>query len=298
MDATMQAETSPLLRLPTELRLIIYEHLLLPFVSTNAAGEINTPKRGPRITASEYHEYEMGSNSNAFASGPRTLRIRTMDPTSLPPTRRTKYHIRSDRFRTRTTMTTYALQQNPGLHTAILQTCRQCHAEAAELLYSSYTFDFDTHVEAVIPFLADLTPIARASISSVALIKRALPYVKEFDRAEWHSACEYMATELTIPTLRLSLGVVAGKPGPNGWVDVPELTVDHFRLVQPRSAIAGVEFEWAEQLMWMRGLRAMHVRAIIEHCPPPESETMAFWVSFSKSIEGAFSDWIRGIMLA
>ncbi|KAB2577056.1 hypothetical protein BFW01_g2403 [Lasiodiplodia theobromae] len=332
----MVKQTSTFLRLPAEIRLMIYEELLLP----PASSEPCPP--AAKFVAPVYREDEQ--NASHHLRAPRTLQIRTVNPDSpassailSPSSTRPRYHIR-DPFRTRTMSTTYALANNPGLHPAILRTCHQCHAEAAELLYGAYAFDFDTHVEAIVPFLSTLTPLARACLTRLALVKRALPSVKEFDRAEWCAACEYMARELAVPALTLSLGVVAGKPpvvaGTGGWDDVPALAVEHFRLIQPRrlgsrpssgtvtptdngaaaedasrvlngdllyglglKAIAGVDFEWVEQLLWLRGLRELHVKAIVEYCPPPVSETMAFWVSFSKSVEGGFKEWIRGVML-
>jgi len=36
---------------------------------------------------------------------------------------------------------------------------------------------------------------------------------------------------------------------------------------------------------------------VIEHCPPPSSEMMAFWVGVSKSVaEGTFGEWVRELM--
>ncbi|KAF2085030.1 hypothetical protein K490DRAFT_47833 [Saccharata proteae CBS 121410] len=312
----MAAEPSPFLRLPTEIRLMIYELLLCPYSSTTSTSNTN-------VTAPDYHVYEPGS-SNPASTSPHTLSIRTMDPVALsnlassptsPIQRRSTYHIRCDRFRARTMTSTYTLLSNPGLHPQILGACRQTHAEASELLYSSYLFDFDTHIEALVPFLADKTPHARSRVSKIRLVKRALPYVKEFDRAEWRAACAYLARNVPVPQLQLSLGVVAGKPGPDGWDTVPDLTTEHFRLVQPRfqllrtpnavtetgglglKALAGVDFEWVEQLLWLRGARSLDVKAIVEHCPPPGSDMMAFWVSFSKSVEGAFGEWLGGLMV-
>ncbi|OJD40026.1 uncharacterized protein BKCO1_2000217 [Diplodia corticola] len=354
----MVKQTSPFLRLPTEIRLMIYEELLLPPASSEPcppSAKFVAPVYRKDEEQQQQQQQQSGATTTAshHLRAPRTLQIRTLDPDSaaassiLSSPTRPRYHIR-DAMRTRTVTTTYALANNPGLHPAILRACRQCHAEAAELLYGAYVFDFDTHVEAVVPFLAALTPPARARVARVALVKRALPSVKEFDRAEWRAACEYMARELAVPALTLSLGVVAGKPPPaaaasssdeegrSGWDEVPALAVEHFRLIQPRSlgsrpssgtatptdnnggaaddpsrpaldgdllyglglkAIAGVDFEWVEQLLWLRGLRELHVKAIVEYCPPPVSETMAFWVSFSKSVEKGFKEWIRGVML-
>ena len=38
--------------------------------------------------------------------------------------------------------------------------------------------------------------------------------------------------------------------------------------------------------MAARGVKDIRVRAIVEVCPPPRSEAMAFWVAASKSVGG------------
>lgn len=165
------------------------------------------------------------------------------------------------------------------------------------------------------PFLKDLTPTARSHIRHMSLTKKALPYTKEFDRAEWKSLCEYLtsqqtasaadaeATEYTselgfrLRTLRLN--VIAGKPD-HGWDDVAPITVSDFStLTRMRtewgggSLGGGVDLEWAEQLMGIRGLGSLKVKALIEHCARPVSEKQAFWVAFSRSVdEGWFGEWL------
>lgn len=57
------------------------------------------------------------------------------------------------------------------------------------------------------------------------------------------------------------------------------------------------EMEWARQLAAVRGLKGVTVRAVMEHCPAPESSAMAFFVGFSRSIEGGFGEWLRGVMV-
>ncbi|KAK8157108.1 hypothetical protein IWX90DRAFT_391324 [Phyllosticta citrichinensis] len=316
---------SPFLRLPTEIRLMIYELLLLP-----GTADVPLPRNKNTVTAQD-------SQDNADDPNPlvprRTLQIRTIDPqhvhkhlsTNKSRSTRPTYHTRStaigaSRFSTSGTQpTTYTLRTNPGLQgaTGLLGTCRLVHEEAAAVLYSSYAFDFDTHIEAVEPFLSALTPVARRSVTRLALVKGALPGEKEWDRAEWKSACEYMARELRREELVLELGVVAGKPksrgrresnpdagedddgaadgdsdsdsGGDGWDGVPELT-----------ALAGIDFEWVEQLVVaLRGCRDVRVRAVVERCAPPgANEMVAFWVSFSKSVERAFRVWLRSMMMA
>ncbi|KAK7516596.1 uncharacterized protein IWZ02DRAFT_380151 [Phyllosticta citriasiana] len=327
---------SPFLRLPTEIRLMIYELLLLP-----ASAEVPLPREKNTTTAQD--SQDNADDPNPLVP-PRTLQIRTIDPqhvhkhlsSSSSRSTRPTYHARSTaigapRFSTSGTQpTTYTLRTNPGLQgaTGLLGTCRLVHSEAAAVLYSSYMFDFDTHIEAVEPFLSALTTLARRSVTRLRLVKGALPGEKEWDRAEWKSACEYMARELRREELVLELGVVAGKPGSrgsrgsnpdageegngagdgdgdgdvefDGWDGVPELSVDHFRLVQPRRALAGIDFEWVEQLVVaLRGCRDVRVRAVVERCAPPgANEMVAFWVSFSKSVERAFRVWLRSMMVA
>ncbi|KAK7537647.1 hypothetical protein IWX49DRAFT_502909 [Phyllosticta citricarpa] len=296
---------SPFLRLPTEIRLMIYELLLLP-----PSAEVPLPRNKNTTTAQD--SQDNADDPNPLVP-PRTLQIRTIDPqhvhkhlsSSSSRSTRPTYHARSTaigapRFSTSGTQpTTYTLRTNPGLQgaTGLLGTCRLVHSEAAAVLYSSYMFDFDTHIEAVEPFLSALTTLARRSVTRLGLVKGALPGEKEWDRAEWKSACEYMARELRREELVLELGVVAGKPGSrefDGWDGVPELSVDHFRL-----ALAGIDFEWVEQLVVaLRGCRDVRVRAVVERCAPPgANEMVAFWVSFSKSVERAFRVWLRSMMV-
>lgn len=172
------------------------------------------------------------------------------------------------------------------------------------------------------PFLSTLGCVARQSITSIAVVKRVLPAVgQEFDKAEWRSACAYMARELAVPRLRLVVGVVGAAEPEGGWGDIAELTVEQFRLVQPRGLrrrsgpggpvrragegvedglglkeIAGVDFEWVQQLFWLHGLRDVQIRALAGNITPPASDDWAFWMSFSKSIDGSFREWVDGLL--
>ena len=49
--------------------------------------------------------------------------------------------------------------------------------------------------------------------------------------------------------------------------------------------------------MVVEGAKDIRVHAIVEVCPPPRSETMAFWVAVSKSVEGGFWEWAREVMV-
>jgi hypothetical protein len=190
--------------------------------------------------------------------------------------------------------TTYTAMNNPGIEPAILSTCRQVYAEAAEVLYSSYVFDFDAHVEAVGAFVGDLTPFAKSYVRSVGIVKRATPYDRDFDRCEWSVATQALCS---LPSLRtLHLGVVAGKPGPNGWDGVPVWSRADFEAMVKWRGWAGLE--WVRELVKVRLVserKEVNLRAIVEHCPLPSSEGMLAWVGVSRNVEGGFRDWVNNL---
>ena len=298
-----ESRQSPFLRLPTEIRLQIYALLVLPSKAENLVPSYQKIN----ASAQDYFDYDKkqaGTDKLATADLTRpTLHIRTIDGTKYSqlhgaarPHRKSNYSIRADRFRNRCMTTTYHCVNNPRIeeHLGLLGTNKQIHAEVAELLYSSYTFDFDTHVEAIIPFFRDLTPFARSCIKNVRLVKRALPYDKEFDRAEWSSALRYLTNSSSnVNIRRLELGVVAGRPGSNGWDRIPTYSARDFELLKD---VGGME--WMQYLMEFKDLQEMEVNAVIEHCPPAtNSMAMAGYIRFSASVETGFSTFIRNHLL-
>ncbi|KAF1959555.1 hypothetical protein CC80DRAFT_590772 [Byssothecium circinans] len=305
-------QSSPLLRLPLEIRLIIYEHLLFPSTLPSSSHSTSVTNLLP-----DFHTYD----SNDTNDGPFTLAVRTINPylgahSSRSWRKRSTYHVRAGPFLTTTTPTTYRILLSP--HTAhlrhtvpsLLTLNHQIHAEAAKVLYSTYTFNFRTCIEAAVPFFSDLTPIARSSIRSIDITKKALPYTKEFDRAEWAALCAYLGTEMQVQ--RLGLSVAAGRPGEKGWEGVVPIRRADFEVMRRMKrewgvgvgvgvgwtggGIGGVDLEWVEQLFQVKGVKDVRVRALVDHCPGPVSELMAFWIAFSKSVEEGFGEWVRGVM--
>lgn len=325
----MAEPTSPLLRLPFEIRLMIYEYLLFPSATPSSSHSTSVANLLP-----DFHTYHSSDTNDT----PFTLAVRTIDPyagvnTSRGWRLRSTYHVRTGKpslpphsphveftlpspqglitgatgpFLTTTTPTTYRVLLSP--HTAhlrhtvpsLLSLNHQIHAEAAKVLYANYTFSFHTSIEAAVPFFSDLTPAARNAVRCVALTKKGLPYTKEFDRLEWAALCAYLARNVRLSALRLS--VIAGKPGENGWDGVAPLSKDAFALMARmkggcEGGVGGADLEWVGQLGEVRGVREVSVRAVVEHCPPAVSEGMAFWIAFSKSVEGGFGEWVREVMV-
>ena len=186
------------------------------------------------------------------------------------------------------------------------------------MLYSTYTFSFHMSVEAIVPFLSDLTPRSRASVRHISLTKKALPYAKEFDRAEWAEMCAYLADATDNNTSNLSkengpgmhlstlkLQMIAGKPD-QAWDSITPMNPSDFdTMLRMKNEwlggagdCGGVDLEWAEEVVAIKGLRDIQGRALVERCARPVSEKQAFWVAFSKSVaEGGFGEWMRGRML-
>jgi hypothetical protein len=328
----MAEHSSPLLRLPFEIRLMIYECLLFPSTTPSSSHSASVANLLP-----DFHTYHSSDTNDT----PFTLSVRTIDPYSEPNSSRgwrlrSTYYVRTGKlptqyrafcahrssvisphpediitgasgpFLTTSTPTTYRVLLSPYTahlrHTvpSLLSLNHQIHAEAAKVLYSNYTFSFHTSVEAAVPFFSDLTPIARDSVRRIALTKKGLPYTKEFDRLEWAALCSFLSSSVALSHVTLS--IIAGKPGDDGWDGIAPISREAFALMLRMkkdwgSSVGGADLAWVEQLFGVRGLREVNVRALVEHCPGPVSETMAFWIAFSKSVEGGFGEWVREVMV-
>ncbi|KAI4255077.1 MAG: hypothetical protein L6R42_006926 [Xanthoria sp. 1 TBL-2021] len=260
-----ECSVSPFLRLPGEIRRNIYQLLLAP--DPNGLIPIRTEP-------------------------PELFKARN----AILTRRRTRFRVISDRVRSGSSETSYTGYKPSGIDTGILRVCRQTHQEACHTLYSENTLDFDIDVESIMPFFQDLTPAALASVQSIRLVKRALPYCKDFDRCEWRSACAFLASHTKLR--RVTLAIVGGRPGP-----VWGAPVGHWGSQEPwdiadfNHIIQSERMEWARQLMSIKNLRALDVVAALEHCPPPRSKDMVFFANFTTSIENGFSAYLKSVML-
>ncbi|MCJ1282532.1 hypothetical protein MMC26_001855 [Xylographa opegraphella] len=203
--------------------------------------------------------------------------------------RRTSYRIMTGRFRACSIETTYCLISNPGLHVSILGVNKRIHSEASYVLYSSNIFDFNIDVESVIPFLCDLTQPARLAIKRINIVQRALPHIEEFDRAEWRNVCQFISSNMRLE--QLGLGIIGRIPAMR-WEaeDLYEKSAFH-------NIIEFEGMEWVKQIASIKGLRNLDIRAHLEHCPPPQSNAMAFFMNFSASIEKGFAEYLEELMV-
>jgi hypothetical protein len=203
--------------------------------------------------------------------------------------RRSIYRISSGRFRACSMETTYSLDTPSEIYPSILGVNKQIHREASYILYSSHIFDFGSNIECVIPFFEDITPTARASVRRVNIVQRALPYIKEFDKLEWGCVCRYISNNLELT--ELGLGVLGGKPAAQ-WQPEDLYEKSAFQYITKFEGM-----EWVRQLATIKGLRSLDVKAHMEHCPPPQSNAMTFFVNFSASIERGFAEYLKELMV-
>ena len=264
------ANIAPILRVPIEIRLMIYRNLL--------------------------------SDRND-----KTLFIRTEDPTiyvrrQKEERRRTKFRYISDRMRNRSSESTYYLERggDADISASVLAVNHQIHEEAAYVLYSEHTFNFGIDIESILPFLQDLTPVALDSIQRISISKRSLPYTKDFDRCEWRNACTFISNNLKLA--QLDLVVYGGTPSLANrpalhWKQTHTYDKSDFGTISKLKEMDD-DMEWVKHVVTIKGLRALHVKALLEHCPVPMSKAMAFFVNFSASIEKGFTEYLRSHMVA
>ena len=310
----METDTihSSFLQLPLEIRLEIYDYLLISrppngftmLSYTDIEYEMLSPicdkrARGglkARLTERDGSQVHRHPVSRYPAKTLSKLAIHTLDPSNFLANnqrrsyKRTTFYTRADRFRGRTMETTYWIKSEGTLEVAILQVNRQIHREAASVLYSRHLLDFDTHVDAVVPFINDLSLEARSWVRSVAITKRATPFEKEFDRLEWASACRCLGD---LPALKeLKLQVIASKPSREGWHGIEPIEKEEMRKM-----VMEPSFAWVGDLLMVKGLKKLDITAKIEKCMSPGSDTLSNWVRFSRSIQGSFQDVIRDMMV-
>lgn len=247
------ADESPFMRVPSEIRLMIYEHLF---------------------------------NDN----DQKIFQIRNEDPEtykSRAPHTRTGYRVLGRDLVRQSKPTTYRLVNDVEMHTSIIGVNRKIYEETAHILYHNRTFDFGRDIEAIVPFFSDLTKHTRPFIQDISLVKQGSVYSRDYDRCEWSGVCDFLRDHMQIQSLKL---VVEGGRPSLGWDGLPEYSAQDFSTL---ASVAYEPLEWVWQLLSVKGIRNLEVESEIHHCPPSHSSAMAFFAAFSSSIEKGFADFLR-----
>ncbi|KAH8892039.1 hypothetical protein GQ53DRAFT_625957, partial [Thozetella sp. PMI_491] len=174
---------SPLLSVPTEVRLLIYEYLL------DDGGNQWLAIRSR--ADSEKHKQSCSCRM------------------------RSRYLVLDQTIHRRCYETTYQLATPAAaFDTAIMRTSRRIYAETSYMLYGLHGFDFGGDLAAVVPFLRDRSAHSRQLLRAVALHKQAPVPTREHDQREWANLCRYLGVAAPAAELKLRLRLVIEGGGP------------------------------------------------------------------------------------
>jgi hypothetical protein len=224
----------------------------------------------------------------------KTLEIRNRAPAEYTRRQkpfRTSYRIIGKDLVRQSHATTYCLVSDTEIYTSIMGVNRKIHEETTHFFYGSHSFSFARDIEAVVPFFGDLTAQTRPLIREISLVKQGFVYSRDYDRCEWTNLCEFLKNSMFLQSLKLT--VEGGRPS-LGWDGLPEFTIGDYKTM---SDIRYEPLEWVWELLSIKGLRNLYVSSEIHHCPPSHSNAMAFFAAFSSSIEKSFVEFIKGRMI-
>ncbi|PQE34048.1 autophagy-related 3 protein [Rutstroemia sp. NJR-2017a WRK4] len=163
---------APFMRIPCEIRLMIYQNLF-------------------------------------DTKGHKVFEIRNVQPEAYAA--QSSQHNRSSYSLMRQrTKTTYKLCTDVEIHTSIMSVNRKVYEETSHLLYGNRTFSFYKDIEAIIPFFSDLSPRTRPLVQEISLYKQGFVFCRESNRCEWSNICEFLADKMQLRSLKLI--VEGGRP--------------------------------------------------------------------------------------
>ncbi|KAJ0329596.1 hypothetical protein COL5a_004160 [Colletotrichum fioriniae] len=168
---------------------------------------------------------------------------------------------------------------------------RRIHRETSHLLYGRpHGFDFGSDVEAVVPFLKDLTPSSRCAIQELTIRKDGpvMHCNSESDRLDWATMCAYLRRlDKMIPRLRI---VVEGGRPTAAWEGPQVLSVSDLRLL---ALIKHDSMEWVAELAKVEGIEKLEIVPRIRHLPAPGTTATLLFAAFSASIDTGLVEYLQ-----
>ncbi|KAI0869663.1 hypothetical protein GGS24DRAFT_146707 [Hypoxylon argillaceum] len=319
---------SPLMSIPAELRLMIYEYLFDAGSHPATIGEEAGPNKKAADRSAAFEKTISIRNSETTAPFPPTqcTLCGAPKPPPPPPTTttttttatttktktptRSRYRIVQRSFHRRCVETTYRTA-NEGAYfcTALMRASRALAAETAHALYGAHVFDFGADVEAVRPFLSDLAPATRKLVRRVSLYKRG-PWLFDSwsDRCEWRGMCTYLRDHASVEHLRLV--VQAGRLREDveqrhpqrrdvEWEWDAEGPGPAPRALSSEDLALLVDIrhdalDWIGDLARLRNLADVEVLPDFCTVPPPQTSNMFVYLAFSASVDKGFREFLRG----
>ncbi|KAI1420291.1 hypothetical protein F5Y12DRAFT_136839 [Xylaria sp. FL1777] len=307
---------SPFTGLPCELRLMIYAYLFDAGDADLSTDTEGNPNSGTGTKSNAKHKRTTAktiSIRNAESDTPfphhpacnQCAQYREHpdnNNTSTPPKpaqTRTRYHVIDRSINRRCVETTYRMvNKGARICAALMRVSRAVYAETAGLVYGAHTFDFGCDVEAVMPFLSDLSPATRRLVTRVALYKKG-PWLYDCwsDRCEWRSMCTYLRDHASVEHLRLV--VQAGRlADERKWEWERERETDGPHELSGRDVALLVDIRhdtlhWIGDVVRLRGLRSVEVIPDFCTVPPPQTSNMLVFLAFSASLDTGLREFLR-----
>ncbi|RSL56754.1 hypothetical protein CEP54_008626 [Fusarium duplospermum] len=222
-------------RIPLEIRMMIYEHLL------------------------------GGDGSNQISIRSQLLK-NISDAGSKP--QRTLYPILSKSIGQPAYTVTYALNSNHPIYTAILSVNRVIREEGSYYLYGRNVFRFGQDLDVVAPFLADRTPSTRDLIRSITLYKQIPINPTGHDSHGWTAICQSLGRLKQLTTLTIIVG--CGRPQ-QPWDGPQELSVSDLRLLY--STRHGV-LDWVRELSGLDRVGNIIIAADVQPLAVPNTHAI------------------------
>ncbi|KAK8131212.1 hypothetical protein PG984_007650 [Apiospora sp. TS-2023a] len=324
---------SYLTSIPAEIRLLIYSHLFThpkdaPIEIRNA-GENRLPPTPTRIR-SRYHVLEKQAMLQRRCS---------YETTPLSPFHQQQRYLPSTvGAKAAAAGKTGAQEKHSSSNddefyicAALMRVSRLVHEETSHLVYAQHSFDFGADMEAVEPFLSDLTAASRGMVRAISLYKRGpvAGYGFDSDRCEWQSVCRYLSKLLpSAPSSsadsssendknqqpqkkqlqqvqpyehqgirKLRLVVQCGKPPASYTSSAAGLAGPPREMsAEDFQLLADIKHEsldWVAELAKVGGIEELEIVPHVVHCPPPSNTTMILFASLSASVERGLSEFLR-----
>lgn len=176
------------------------------------------------------------------------------------------------------------------MYPAIMAVNRKIYQETTYHLYASHDFLFGQYLDAIGPFIGDLTPHTQSLVNSLSLrcLLHSPSCCSASDSRFWNSMSQRL---LNLPKLRrLNLTMQGGRPTSADWDGPKTLSMSDIKLLYSTHHEC---MEWARELAAVESLEDVVIKADIRAMPRPETPTTFIYAALSASIETSLIQFLN-----
>ena len=215
------------------------------------------------------------------------IRNHVTKPSFIESKKRAKYNVVTP-IQRRCVETTYHAVLDVPMHAEIMAVNRQIYRETSYHLYASHSFDFDLDLEAVGPFLSDLSPETRLLIPQIKVRKRGPNPCLVNDNSAWKKMCRTLSTMQGLQNLAV---VVEGRRPREAYEGPQELSLSDFRL------LFGLKTESLDWIPALAGaataIRKLEIIPDVRESFQPTCSESILFAAFSASIHRDFLHFLK-----